>query len=115
MKLKTLIVTLLIVFASCNSTKTPISNTENTIVNSGNSTAIIGIEGMACQEGCADTIQASLLQLDGVEKATISFEKAQGVVIFNAEKISADSILKTITNTKVKDYVYTIKDIEIKK
>ncbi|RKR15067.1 copper chaperone CopZ [Maribacter vaceletii] len=115
MKIKALTLLLFIAFISCNSSKKSISSSDKTIVATTNNTAIILIEGMACQEGCANKIQTNLLQIDGIEEATISYEKAKGEVVFNPNKVSSETILKTITNTKVKDYVYTIKNVEIKK
>ncbi len=78
------------------------------------SIATINIEGMACQEGCADTIQQNLVELEGVNSAEVSFDKGTAVVEFIPSSVTSKEIQKSITDTKVKDYVYTIKDIIIK-
>jgi hypothetical protein len=39
------------------------------------STAVIGVEGMACQEGCADKISSNLEDAYGVVSAVVSYEK----------------------------------------
>ncbi|RDY59556.1 heavy-metal-associated domain-containing protein [Flagellimonas nanhaiensis] len=77
------------------------------------SLAKITIDGMACQEGCADTIQLNLSKIKGVHKATVSFETGMAMVEFDPKMVSEEEIQKTITDTRVKDYVYSIKDIVI--
>jgi len=75
--------------------------------------ATITIDGMACQAGCADVIQKNLESLEGVQSAEVSYDKGEAIVAFIPGKTNADEIRKTITNTKVKDYVYTIKSMNI--
>lgn len=74
-------------------------------------TAIITIEGMACQEGCADAIRSNLKNLSGVHSAMVSFASGQANIEFNPKEISLDSLKSVITATKVKDYIYTIKEV----
>ena len=74
----------------------------------------ITIDGMACQAGCADKIQENLEGLAGIQSADVSYDKGETVVAFIPTITNADEIRKTITNTKVKDYVYTINNINIK-
>ena len=45
---------------------------------------VITIEGMACQEGCADTIQANLEKLSGVIAAEVSFANEKANVDFDS-------------------------------
>ncbi len=73
--------------------------------------AVISIEGMACQEGCADAINANLEKISGVISSEVSFATGQANINFNRNEISIDSLKSVITNTKVKDYVYSIKDV----
>ncbi len=73
----------------------------------------ITIDGMAYQSGCADTIQKNLENLEGIRSADVSYEKGEAVVAFIPAKTNADEIRKTITKTMVKDYVYTIKNMNI--
>lgn len=113
MYFKTLLLVLSILIQSCNSTKNSTSEKGNAIAINTNSTAIIEIEGMACQEGCANVIQENLLKQDGVIEATVSFQEKKATVLFNSTKTNSDFLLKTITATKVKDYTYTIKNITL--
>jgi len=55
--------------------------------------ATLKISGMTCPS-CAKTIEANLLQLDGVLKVDISQERAGGGVVYDATKITADEIVK---------------------
>lgn len=75
--------------------------------------ATITIDGMVCQVGCADAIQMNLNDLEGIRSAEVSYVKGEAVIAFNPAKTNADKIRKIITNTKVKDYVYTVKNINI--
>ena len=99
-------------FVSCTSTKNQLAEKESR-VNSDIASVTITIDGMACQEGCADAIQRNLVELEGIQSADVSYDKGEAVVAFILGKTNADEIQKTITNTKVKDYVYTIKNINI--
>ncbi|MEP2280700.1 heavy metal-associated domain-containing protein [Maribacter sp.] len=80
---------------------------ENRITNS----VEIGIDGMACQEGCADKIASNLKERDGVISADISFDNKNGLIVFDPTLISIEEVKTIITGTKVKDYKYTINSI----
>ncbi|WP_291864924.1 heavy metal-associated domain-containing protein [Maribacter sp.] len=114
MRLKAFMLLCFITVYSCNSSKKSLSFSEQSAVKPATSLATITIKGMACQAGCADAIQENLLKIEGVEKAVVSYEEANAIVTFNTTKTSTTVITKTITDTKVKDYIYTIKNIEIK-
>jgi copper chaperone CopZ len=73
--------------------------------------AVITIEGMACQEGCADTISANLKKVSGVTAVEVSYATGQANINFNTNEVSIDVLKAVITNTKVKNYVYTIKEV----
>lgn len=53
-------------------------------------TASFTIKGMTCAYGCAKTIEKELSDLDGVQKASVDFDKKTALVIFD----------KTIQNPK---------------
>lgn len=72
------------------------------------STILVTIEGMACQEGCADKISSNLMDSDGVVSSEISFENKNGLITFDPTIITIEEIKAIITDTKVKDYNYTI-------
>ena len=102
-----------LLFVSCTSTKNQQLAQKESRANSDIAIATIIIDGMACQEGCADVIQKNLVELEGIRSAEVSYDKGEAVVEFFPARTNADKIQKTITNTKVKDYVYTIKQINI--
>lgn len=111
MLFKNLSLLLILVFiVQCTSTK----STQNITDATSNKTVLITIEGMACQEGCADTIKMNLEDLKGVQSAEVSYDKKQAVVSFDKNTVSLDVLKNTITDTKVKDYNYTIKNVVLK-
>lgn len=75
--------------------------------------ATIGINGMACQAGCADKIAINLKKTKGVVSATVSYDEKEAVVEFDTTLISPLVLKSIITNTKVKEYIYTINTITI--
>lgn len=77
-------------------------------------TVLITIDGMACQEGCADTINTNLKNTQGVSSVFTSFETGAATVQYNPDFVSIDDLKLVITNTRVKDYIYTIKNVTIK-
>lgn len=75
----------------------------------GNSTTILlTIEGMACQEGCADKISSNLMETEGVVSSDINFKNKSGLITFDPSIITTEEVKKIITDTKVKDYSYSI-------
>ncbi|UWX54733.1 cation transporter [Maribacter litopenaei] len=75
---------------------------------------LIEVEGMACQEGCADKISSNLNGTPGITSAEVSYVKKEAIVKFNPNIISLSDIKSIITNTKVKEYTYTIGKTTIK-
>lgn len=71
-------------------------------------TAVFEINGMACQEGCADKISSNVMAAEGVSSAIVSYEKKEAIIEFNPNAVSITDLKSIITNTKVKDYIYTI-------
>ena len=62
-------------------------------------TATFNIEGMTCAIGCAKTIQEELTSLDGVQKATVDFDKKTATVEFDATKLTAAKLLEAVETT----------------
>ncbi|WP_052201443.1 heavy-metal-associated domain-containing protein [Flavobacterium psychrophilum] len=62
------------------SVTTTISKTDSSISRSkqAKQTTSFNIEGMTCAIGCAKTIENKLVSLDGVQKATVDFDKKNG-------------------------------------
>jgi copper chaperone CopZ len=55
----------------------------------------LSIDGMDCG-GCAKGIEAMLERLDGVLKASVSFEASEGIVEYDSAKVTAEMIVKEI-------------------
>lgn len=59
-------------------------------------TASFSIEGMSCSVGCAKTIEKKLAGMDGVQKATVDFDKKSAVIEFDAAKQSAEKLVEAV-------------------
>jgi Cu+-exporting ATPase len=62
-------------------------------------TANFSVEGMTCEFGCAKTIQEELSDLDGVQTATIDFEKKIGTVTFDKTIQTPETLTKVVQAT----------------
>jgi copper chaperone CopZ len=62
-------------------------------------TASFTIKGMTCAIGCAKTIQEELNGLDGVQKATVDFEKELATVSFDKTILSPEKLTKVVEAT----------------
>lgn len=62
-------------------------------------TASFKIEGMTCAMGCAKTIEKELSNLDGVEKATVDFDKKTATVVFDKTVQNQENLTKTVQAT----------------
>jgi copper chaperone len=54
------------------------------------------IEGMSCQRGCADGIDAKLKKMDGVIRSKTVFETGKSSIQFDKRKVSKQAILDAI-------------------
>jgi copper chaperone CopZ len=59
-------------------------------------TATFNIEGMTCAMGCAKTIEKELSDMDGVQKATVDFDKKTATVAFDAAKQTPEKLVKVV-------------------
>ncbi len=59
-------------------------------------TASFNIAGMTCAEGCAKTIENKLAGSEGVEKATVNFDKKTATVIYNAALQTPEKIVEIV-------------------
>jgi copper chaperone CopZ len=59
-------------------------------------TASFKIDGMTCAMGCAKTIENKLSKMNGVQKATVDFDKKQATVEFDAAVITPEKLTKTV-------------------
>lgn len=62
-------------------------------------TATFTIDGMTCAIGCAKTIQEELSELDGVQKASVDFDKKLATVRFDSSLQTPESITKVVEAT----------------
>ncbi|WP_428230231.1 heavy-metal-associated domain-containing protein [Flavobacterium sp.] len=62
-------------------------------------TASFEIEGMTCAMGCAKTIEKELSDLDGVEKATVDFDKKTATVVFDKTVQNPENLTKVVQAT----------------
>lgn len=62
-------------------------------------TASFKIEGMTCAIGCAKTIEGELNALDGVQTATVDFDKKLGSVTFDKTVQTPESLTKVVQAT----------------
>ena len=56
----------------------------------------VEITGMTCEIGCAKLIQSKLYKTEGVSFAEVSFEKENGKITYDANKISDEELKKII-------------------
>ncbi|SHI46603.1 cation transporter [Flavobacterium terrae] len=59
-------------------------------------TTTFNIEGMTCAMGCAKTIENKLAGLDGVQKATVDFEKKTATVDYDAAVQTPEKLVETV-------------------
>jgi mercuric ion binding protein len=108
-----------LLFISCKNnsetTKTGIATTETTapkvkkdpsdseqpkeIAAANLQTASFKVEGMTCAIGCAKTIQEELTELDGVQIATVDFDKKLATVTFDKTVQNPESLTKVVQAT----------------
>ncbi|PBI93512.1 Mercuric transport protein periplasmic component precursor [Flavobacterium sp. ACN2] len=62
-------------------------------------TASFKIDGMTCAMGCAKTIEEELSNLDGVDKATVDFDKKTATVSFDKTIQNSESLTKVVQET----------------
>ena len=92
------------IFTSCKQTTvetTTEATTETTeakiLAASGKiETASFNIEGMSCEVMCASKIQKELSNTDGVQKATIDFEKKTATVEYDAGLTTPEKLVETV-------------------
>ena len=59
-------------------------------------TASFTIKGMTCAIGCAKTIEEELNGLDGVQTATVDFEKESATVSFDKTVLNPEKLTKVV-------------------
>lgn len=89
------IVVLMVVFlvSGCLSSAAPGEEARPSLQSENLRQATLKISGMVCP-ACPKTIEMNLLQVEGVLKVDISLEEKGGIVVYDAEKITAEEIVK---------------------
>jgi copper chaperone CopZ len=62
-------------------------------------TASFKIEGMTCAMGCAKTIEKELAGMNGVQKATVDFDKKEATVEFDGAVLTPEKLFATVEAT----------------
>jgi Cu+-exporting ATPase len=88
-------------FTGCKDAKSPESGNEAASAETAGApakmeTASFDIDGMTCAMGCAKTIENKLTKMDGVQKATVDFDKKSATVEFDANKQTPEKITAAV-------------------
>jgi len=62
-------------------------------------TVKVEVKGMSCQLGCANGLDTTLTEANGIVKSETSFDKSSSVVTFDDTKINLGEIIKIIEKT----------------
>lgn len=76
-------------------------------------TASFKIDGMTCAMGCAKTIETKLTKLEGVQKATVDFDKKQATVEFDATIQTPEKITKVVESAADGE-TYKVSEMKVK-
>jgi len=85
--------------ATTSSTQTSAPKAKKEIAAANLQKASFTIEGMTCAIGCAKTIQEELSGLEGVQTATVDFDKKLATVSFDKSKQTPESLTKIVQAT----------------
>lgn len=75
-------------------------------------TASFTIKGMTCAIGCAKTIEEELNGLDGVQKATVDFDKELATVSFDKTLLTPEELTKVVEAT-ADGKTYKVSDMKL--
>lgn len=84
---------------SDSATETQAPKVKKEIAAANLQTASFTIKGMTCAIGCAKTIQEELNGLDGVQTATVDFEKESAIVSFDKTVLTPEKLTKVVEAT----------------
>ena len=85
--------------AKVTSSETTAPKVKKEIAAANLQTASFKVEGMTCAIGCAKTIESELSDLDGVQKATVDFDKKLATVTFDKTVQNPESLTKVVQAT----------------
>jgi copper chaperone CopZ len=70
------------------------------------------IKGMVCEVGCAKTIEDELNNMEGVQKATVTFDKELATISYDKTILTPESITKIVQATG-DGKTYTVSDMKV--
>ncbi len=86
------------IFVSCKKetteNKTEIASVSPAIAKA--ETTSFNVEGMTCAMGCAKTIENKLTNLDGVQKASVDFDKKTATIQYDASIQTPEKLVETV-------------------
>ena len=93
-----------VLFISCKQTASApgektVAESKSTINPEKLEKATFNIEGMTCAIGCAKTIEKELSETNGVQNASVDFDKKEARVSFDSSIQNAESITKIVEAT----------------
>lgn len=80
-------------------TETAAPKVKKEIATANVQTASFTVEGMTCAVGCAKTIEEELSGLDGVQKATVDFDKKLATVTFDKTVQTPEKLTEVVQAT----------------
>lgn len=97
--------------ATTASTGTTAPKAKKEIAAANLQTASFKVEGMTCAIGCAKTIQEELTGLDGVQTATVDFDKKLATVTFD-KTIQTPEKLTKVVEAAADGKTYTVSNMK---
>ena len=97
--------------ATTTSTETTAPKVKKEIAAANLQTASFKVEGMTCAIGCAKTIQEELTGLDGVQTATVDFDKKLATVTFD-KTIQTPEKLTKVVEAAADGKTYTVSNMK---
>jgi copper chaperone CopZ len=82
--------------AANHETEATATTEKTTAVAAKPETTSFKIDGMTCAMGCAKTIEKELADMEGVQKATVDFDKKEATVEFDAAVLTPDKLYATV-------------------
>jgi len=92
--------------------ETEVPKVKKEIATANLQTASFTIKGMTCEIGCAKTIQEELNGLDGVQTATVNFEKESATVSFDKTALTPEELTKVVEAT-ADGKTYKVSDMKL--
>jgi mercuric ion binding protein len=73
-----------------------IAKVDSSVSEQSKQTTSFNIEGMTCAMGCAKTIENKLANLDGVQKATVDFDKKTATIQYDATVQTPEKLVEIV-------------------